>query len=300
MLREHNRFNRRRGKKVTLLSTAIPDRTWLYTLSSLEDKLRNTVLIRGGPSWLIIDPQTQVVGSITRRLRNKKLREVFVVVSHEHKNHYNGLMELLTLIAAQGVNTTVIAPNRLRCQLIAEREKVMREIFLKLGTSCMISGDSVYPSVEGLFPTRAPEMDAGAVLVRNMPGHCAEQLVLHWRSQGTDLLFASDNITSCFPSPVTEGGSLRAIQMFLDQLVVWAEGCFPICLSGHGMPLTLQHMTRLRDYYRFLAHQRELEMPNRLVQPGFEEIAQLFHALNLKSIEQGYPTGAGPDYKLME
>lgn len=231
----------------------------IFTDHSLGKK-RNTFVVVSCDFAIIIDPQLSSLDFIKQEYAKLPgVKNILVVLSHEHVSHYDGMPELLYFLEHSEKNpyVSVVAP---------------KDIISKSFSCCSIK--NILTEVDRnivLF---------GSVFIGPAKGHCGKMITIRVLFQDMVLYFLGDNLTTNFPAPITNGGSPKEFISFYDNLLAKIEKN-AIFLPGHGKIKGIDHVLAFVDYYRKLPCQKWDEVSAMLKDFDSEKLGKKFHHLNL-------------------
>ena len=251
---------------------------------SASGKHRNTLLADIPQATVIVDPQAAALPAITSWLSGRNIAKgALVVVSHEHGSHFDGLPVVLGSLAQAGVSVRLLCPCSVSEALRPQRAHVDRI------WDASAPGPFVQTNADGSLQEASPENNDGspALIVEAVRGHCSLALTLDLQFPERHVCFLSDNLTSCFPSPITPGGNLAEMVAFLRLRLHRDRQTDITYVPGHGNPVGRAHLSRLLDYYLSVQNRSSGDLPADLVAPGYWNTATTFHQLNLAQAEDG-------------
>ena len=229
-------------------------------------KQRNSYVLFFEDNALIIDPGGKTVDSIYYYIKECTYIlniNIYILVSHVHTNHYDGIEKLINFLSKNKTNVFIISPFDLHFDMVN-----CTMIVLNSNSKFKLNKSNI------------------AITISNILGHCNEMLELKIFdiSQNRIFLFSSDNITTNFIPPITnEGGDVKEIIKYYENTLTLLEDFEEIyLLPGHGdVRRGKNHIRKLINYFNSLPECKFQDIDNSLIDKTSIQLAQNFHKLNV-------------------
>lgn len=237
-----------------------------YKFSYDKIKHRNSYIFFSENDIIVVDPQMESIPSMINYVySNKNVSNIYILVSHIHGSHYTGIEELLKSLSIYELNIYVISPFNLKLNI-----KNYNMVILSSNSKFTIIKETFVASISRIY------------------GHCNKmlQLKIFNNIKKEIWLFLSDNLTTNFVPPITEGGNINAIINCYEKSLKFLKNFNKVCLlPGHGdICHDTTHLDKLIRYFNSLPDCNFSNIDKSLIDETSVRLAEDFHNLNISKI----------------